>query len=175
MARIRSRGYYSILCPALARSGLHQIKSQQDRCGQHRLALFERGQTRAEGVSTPSANAGFRPEGRVRQGGRNLQMTLWHPRLMERGARMTAFHPLLPISARYRMDRRRPEADMPRSGVTLGWRGHRALVGCEGDFGLLSISGVDQPFRHQQQHGKDQSIHQGDRDHTHCEPAEMIV
>jgi NitT/TauT family transport system substrate-binding protein len=42
MARVRPRGYNSILCAAPARSRLHQVEPAEDYCRRHRLALLER-------------------------------------------------------------------------------------------------------------------------------------
>src|ERR1700752_1395128 len=51
MARIRPRGHDPLLCLAPARSRLHQIEPAEDHRRRHRLALLERAQTRAEGVT----------------------------------------------------------------------------------------------------------------------------
>jgi NitT/TauT family transport system substrate-binding protein len=51
MARVRCRGYDPVLCPAAARSADDQVEPAEDHRRRHRLALFERGQARAEDVN----------------------------------------------------------------------------------------------------------------------------
>src|SRR5437763_1538610 len=51
MARIRCRRHAPLLCAAAARSRADQDAAQSDHRGQHRLALLQRAETRAEGVN----------------------------------------------------------------------------------------------------------------------------
>src|SRR6516165_4861199 len=54
MAGVRYRGHDPVLCAAPARSRLHQVEPAEDHRRRHRLAILERAQTRAEGVSEVS-------------------------------------------------------------------------------------------------------------------------
>jgi NitT/TauT family transport system substrate-binding protein len=51
MAGIRRRGHDPVLRTSVARIGLRQVHSAEDHRRRHRLALFQRGQARIEGVS----------------------------------------------------------------------------------------------------------------------------
>src|SRR5438270_558469 len=51
MARIRCRRHAPLLCVAAARGRADQDAAQSDDRGQHRLALLQRAETRAEGVT----------------------------------------------------------------------------------------------------------------------------
>src|SRR6266852_6219743 len=57
--RLRPRGFGSILGPPLARGRVHQVEPEEDRRPEHRRALLQRAQERAEGVG-PLGSAAFR-------------------------------------------------------------------------------------------------------------------
>src|SRR5438874_2086507 len=61
MARIRCRRHAPLLCAAAARSRADQDATQSHHRGQHRLALLQRAETRAEGVTHEGERRGGMP------------------------------------------------------------------------------------------------------------------